>query len=87
MVVIKMNALQEVIEILKELQEDNTVSKNIKLKVAEMQKSLEGCKKNDLSLKVNQILCELEDISNDVNLPMFVRTQIWHLTSKLETVC
>lgn len=82
-----MDALQEVIEILKELQQDSTVSKNIKSKVAEMQKTLETCNKKDLSLKVNQILCELEEISNDVNLPMFVRTQIWHLTSKLETVC
>jgi len=82
-----MTALQEVISILKELQEDSTVSKNIKIKVAEMQKELESCKKDNLSLKINKILCDLEEISNDVNLPMFVRTQIWHLTSKLETVC
>lgn len=82
-----MGSLKEIIDILKEMREDATVSKNIKAKVAEMQKELEGCKKEDLSLKVNRILCDLEEISNDGNLPMFVRTQIWHLTSKLETVC
>lgn len=82
-----MNNLQEVIRILKELQEDHTVSKNVKAKVCEMQKELEGCKEGELSLKVNKILCELEELSNDVNLPVFVRTQIWNLTSMLETVC
>jgi len=82
-----MNNLSEIIHILKELQEDNTVSKNVKNKVAEMQKDLEGCKDDELSLKVNKILCELEELSNDVNLPVFVRTQIWNLTSMLETIC
>jgi uncharacterized protein (UPF0147 family) len=82
-----MDALAQVIDVLKELQEDNSVSKNIKGKVAVMQRELENCKKEELSLKINKILCDLEDISNDVNLPMFVRTQIYQLTSMLETVC
>jgi len=82
-----MEGLDEVIYILKELQEDSTVSKNVKSKVSEMQKDLENCEEDQLSLKINKILCELDELSSDVNLPMFVRTQILQLTSKLETIC
>lgn len=82
-----MDALQQVIGILRELQEDSSVSKNIKQKVSAMQADLERCSDEDLSLKVNKILSDLEELSNDVNLPPFVRTQIWHISSVLETIC
>jgi len=76
--------LRQAIDILEELQEDSAVSKNIKQKVLSIKKDLTGCSVEEISLKVNKTLSELEDISGDVNLPMFVRTQIWQLTSILE---
>ena len=82
-----MDELSQVLSVLNDLQEDNMVSKNIKQKVASMKFELENSKKEDLSLKINRVLCDLEDISSDVNLPTFVRTQIWHLTSMLEKMC
>lgn len=76
--------LKQVLEILDELQEDSAVSKNIKQKVLGIKNDLSGCSEAEISLRVNKTLSELEDISGDVNLPMFVRTQIWQLTSILE---
>jgi len=82
-----MEELDQVLALLSDLQEDNMVSKNIKQKMSLMRSELEGSKKEDLSLRINKVLCDLEDISTDVNLPTFVRTQIWHLTSMLEKMC
>ncbi len=82
-----MDAKEHVISVLKELQEDSSVSKNIKLKVACMQRELEGCSESDLLLTANKILCDLEELSSDVNLPPFIRTQILHISGMLETIC
>ena len=79
--------LRQAIDMLQEMQQDNTISKNVRMKVAAMQKELEDCKQEELSLKINKILSELEELSNDMNLPMFVRTQIWSLTGLLEPLC
>ena len=81
-----MSELQQVIQILEELEEDITVSRNIKEKIREMRVSLQSSDGDSMSLTVNRILSDLEDLSNDVNIPDFVRTQFWHLTSILETI-
>lgn len=74
--------VEEVIDALNELEEDSSVPKNVKRKISEMVKNLKSDK--DLSLKVNKSLSDLDDISNDVNIPTFVRTQIWGVASMLE---
>ncbi len=79
-----MDNLKQAIDIFQELQQDSSVSKNIRAKVSAMQKELETCPEGELSLRVNKIMSELEEISNDMNLPMFIRTQIWSLTGILE---
>ena len=74
--------VDEVIEALQELEEDSSVPKNIKNKISEMISDMKS--EDDLSMKVNRSLSELDEISNDVNLPTFVRTQIWGIASMLE---
>ena len=74
--------VQEVIDALLELLEDSTVPKNLKIKISIISNDLQSDK--DLSLKVNKSLSELEEISNDVNLPTFVRTQMFGISSMLE---
>lgn len=81
-----MNDLNQVIELLDELQEDTSVSKNVKVKLQTMKDELSGSNEDNLSLTVNKILSDLEELSGDVNIPMFVRTQIWSITSLLETL-
>lgn len=80
-----MDQKQQIIEILEDIEEDTSVSRNIKEKVSEMKNDLSKAKDDDLSLVVNKILSDLEELSNDVNVPDFVRTQLWHLSSMLET--
>lgn len=75
----------DIIDLLKELQDDNTAPRNVRLKLKEMQVTLEN-EEGELSLRVNKILADVEEIANDINLPMFIRTQIWNLTSMLESV-
>lgn len=75
----------EIISLLEDLQQDNTVPRNVKTKLNEMKNSLEN-ESGELSLKVNKILSDVEEIANDINIPMFVRTQIWSLTSMLESL-
>lgn len=81
-----MDEIKQIIELLEELQEDTSVSKNVKNKIQTMKEELQTTKKEDLSLTVNKILSDLEELSTDINMPMFVRTQIWSITSLLETL-
>lgn len=81
-----MDEFDQVIGLLEELQEDTSVSKNVKLKINGMKQELEETPKENLSLTVNKILSDLEDLSSDVNIPMYVRTQVWSITSLLETL-
>jgi len=73
----------EIIELLDDLQQDSTVPRNVKMKLGTMKNEL-SVEEGDLSLKINKALSDVEEIANDINLPMFVRTQIWSLTSLLE---
>lgn len=81
-----MEEIKQIIELLEELQEDTSVSKNVKNKLQTMKEELQTTKKENLSLTVNKLLSDLEELSADINMPMFVRTQIWSITSLLETL-
>ncbi|MBR9692248.1 hypothetical protein GOV06_05690 [Candidatus Woesearchaeota archaeon] len=74
--------VQSIIEILKELQEDGSVPRNVKEKLTATIKSLDEDK--DISIKVNKALHELEEIADDPNLQTYARTQIWNIVSLLE---
>lgn len=76
--------VEEIISAIKEVQEDSTVPKSIKLK---LQKMVEILSENtDISIKVNKTLHELEMIDGDNNTDSFVRTQLMNIASMLENV-
>ena len=76
--------IDEIIEVLEELCDDNTVPKNIKAKFQEIVTSLK--KGDEVSIKVNKALQDLDEIGDDTNLQPYVRTQIWNISSMLEKV-
>ena len=76
--------LKPIIEAMQEFAEDNSVPKNVKMKIQGIVDSLK--QEGDLSLKINKALQELEEISNDTNLQSFSRTQAWNIISLLESV-
>ncbi|MFP4111556.1 MAG: UPF0147 family protein [Candidatus Woesearchaeota archaeon] len=80
-----MDEMNSIIEGLDDIKDDNTVPKNIRLKIESIINTLreEGC---DVSLKISRVLQELDEISEDSNLQPYTRTQIWNVASFLETL-
>lgn len=73
-----------VADALKELTEDTTLPKNVKQKIDEIIDIL--LEQEDVSLRVNKALHELENVAEDRNLQAYSRTQIFNIISALETV-
>ena len=72
-----------IVELLTQILEDKTVPKNIR---ESAQKSIESLNDNeeDLSIRVDQAVQFLDEVSEDPNMPIYTRTQIWSIVSMLE---
>ncbi len=79
------DALEGIVEALKDLKTDNTVPKNIRLKVDGIIQTLKD-NSSDLDMKISKVQQELDEISEDSNIQAYTRTQIWNITSLLETL-
>ena len=78
--------VSDVVEVVNEIIDDPTLPKNIKAKLEEVISELKEVKKTDVKLKADKCIHELDDVSSDVNLQPFVRTQIWSVVSMLEAL-
>ena len=78
--------VSDVVEVVNEIIDDPTLPKNIKAKLEEVISELKEVKEADLKLKADKCIHELDDVSSDVNLQPFVRTQIWSVVSMLEAL-
>ncbi len=76
--------IEEIVEILEELRDDNTVPRNVKEKVRLTIGVLKS--NNEVTINVNKALQELDEIADDPNLQAYTRTQIWNIVSLLEKV-
>lgn len=74
--------VQQIIDSIKELNEDHTVPRNIKIKFERVMKTLE--EDADISIRADKAQQELDEISDDSNLQAYTRTQIWNVVSLLE---
>ena len=72
----------EIVHALGTLKDDEGVPKNVRSKIDIIITSLQG--DADISTRVGKSLHELDEISEDLNLPPFIRTQIWNVSSMLE---
>lgn len=76
--------ISEIIEALIELNEDSTVPKNVKERIAH---AIIALKEDDeISIKIDKAIQELDETSNDTNIQSYTRTQIWNVVSLLESV-
>ncbi len=41
--------------------------------------------KDPVDIRINAVISHLDEISNDPNIPMYTRTQIWNIVSLLES--
>jgi len=76
---------EQVINFLEELAEDTSVPRNVRAALSEIKASL-NCAESELALRVDAALHRLEELSSDPNLSQFGRTEIWNLTSVLESI-
>ncbi len=74
--------VQAVIVFLKELMQDNTMPRNVRDKISNIAHILSS--NEDVNISKDRAISELDDISNDVNLKSYTRTQIWSVVSMLE---
>ncbi len=77
--------ITEIIRSLSEILEDQTVPKNIRIKVENSIKALKE-NENDISIGVDKAIQELDDVADDPNIEQYTRTQIWGIVSMLEKI-
>jgi len=72
----------EITQALTMLKDDEGVPKNVKAKIEIIMAHLR--EDTDISARISQSLHNLDEISEDLNLPPFIRTQIYAVSSMLE---
>jgi len=78
--------VSDVMETVNEIVEDPTLPKNIKAKLEEITNCLKNANPKEIRLKADKCINDLDDISSDVNIQPFVRTQLWSVVSMLEAL-
>ncbi|MFH1307012.1 MAG: UPF0147 family protein [Candidatus Micrarchaeota archaeon] len=76
--------ITEVIGLMEMLMEDASVPKNIRKVVQEARDHLK--KDDEVSTRVSSAVQSLVQISEDINMPMHARTQVWTILSALESI-
>jgi uncharacterized protein (UPF0147 family) len=76
---------EEVISFIQQVANDRTVPRNIRAKCEDSINILKD-EKEDVAVRVNTVISNMDEVSNDPNIPMYTRTQIWNIVSILESV-
>jgi uncharacterized protein (UPF0147 family) len=76
---------ESVIPLIQQIANDRTVPRNIRTKCEDSIKTLQN-EKGDAAVRVSTVISTMDDISNDPNIPMYTRTQVWNIVSLLESV-
>lgn len=77
--------LKDVIVILSQIEKDYTVPKNVRIKVKNAYVVL-GENGQSIGVRIDKSLQELDEVSDDPNVPSYIRTQIWNVVSMLESI-
>ena len=79
------NRLMQVLEALQVIENDIAVPRNIREGI---KNSMQVLKENniEIAVKINRSLQELEELSDNPNIPVYTRTQLWNIVSLLESV-
>ncbi len=76
---------EKVIPLIEQVAGDRTVPRNIRAKCEESIKILQD-EKEPISIRINTVVSMMDEISNDPNIPMYTRTQVWNIVSILESL-
>jgi len=72
-------------EMMDNIIEDRSVPRNIRAAVETAKGKLLN-EAEELSLRISTAVYDLDDISNDINMPSHARTLLWELISQLEFI-
>ncbi|NUN11807.1 UPF0147 family protein [Candidatus Micrarchaeota archaeon] len=75
--------LKTIADMLAQLTEDTSVPRNVRNNITNAKNHLEN---PEFAMGVSSAIYALEEVSNDINLPMHARTLVWNLLSELEAI-
>jgi hypothetical protein len=79
-----MKNLEPIIKLLTGIIDDRTVPRNIRAAAEGARKEITEGSDDKWDLRLSTAISILDDITNDPNMPMYTRTQIWNIVSMLE---
>ncbi len=77
-----MATFDDIAEALQNLLEEQGTPRNVREKVQGMLVAIR--QQGDPRMKADKLLMQLDDLQSDVNIPTYVRTQLWSVSSMLE---
>ncbi len=78
-------AMKEAIETLNQIATNHSTPKTIKKSITDLIVDLND-EEYSLSVRANNTISLLDDVTQDPNMPSYVRTQLWQAVSKLESI-
>jgi uncharacterized protein (UPF0147 family) len=76
--------VSDIIELMETVINDTSIPKNIRKNVSDARDRLKSA--DELATSVSSAIYSIEEISEDINMPMHARTQIWTILSALESL-
>ena len=78
-------SMKEAIDTLNQITSSNSTPKTIKKSVTDLIVDLNN-PEYSLSVRAANTISLLDDVTQDPNMPSYVRTQLWQVVSKLESI-
>ncbi|MGY5141714.1 MAG: UPF0147 family protein [Nitrosopumilus sp.] len=78
-------SLKEALDTLNQIVSSNSTPKTIKKSISDLINDLND-EEYSLSVRAANTISLLDDVTQDPNLPSYVRTQLWQAVSKLESI-
>ncbi len=78
-------SMKEAIDTLNQIVSSNSTPKTIKKSISDLIASLTN-QEYSLSVRAANAISLLDDVTQDPNMPSYVRTQLWQAVSKLESI-
>lgn len=78
-------SMKEAIDTLNQIVSSNSTPKTIKKSITDLITDLNN-EEYSLSVRAANTISLLDDVTQDPNMPSYVRTQLWQAVSKLESI-
>jgi len=78
-------SMKEAIDTLNQIASSNSTPKTIKKSIIDLIADLNN-QEYSLSVRAANTISLLDDVTQDPNMPSYVRTQLWQAVSKLESI-